>query len=95
MKMNKFLAVLIIFALVFSLGLVGCGDSEEKPSAPEAPTSYTASDPANQPKIDMIFPNLTAKVKDGVITQERMNEILKKVGDGEMSIEELQKIMNP
>ncbi len=67
------------------------GGTEEP--AEEPAETYTASDPANQPKIDMIFPNLTQKVKDGDITQERMNEILQQVGDGEMSIEELQKIM--
>lgn len=71
------------------------GDNGDNDGAAEEPAAetYTASDPANQPKIDMIFPNLTIKVEDGDITQERMDEILQLVGDGEMSIPELQAIM--
>ncbi len=101
MKVNKLLVVLLALALVFSLALVGCnGDEEpaepngeEEPNGAEEPKTYTASDPDNQPKVDMIVPNLAAKVRDGDITQERMDEIIQQVGDGEMSIEELQKIM--
>lgn len=70
-------------------------DAPATPDAPAEPAdkTYTASDPDNQPKVDMIVPNLTGKVKSGDITQERMDEIIQQVGDGEMSIEELQFIM--
>ncbi len=69
--------------------------AEAPAPAAEAPAlkTYVAADPTLQPAVDMIIPNLTAKVKSGDITQERMDEIILQVGDGTLSIEELQAIM--
>jgi|GEM_PF-3287667 flagellar basal body-associated protein FliL len=103
MRKNKLLIVLLVVALVFTLTLVGCGSKEpagnsEKPAGngekpADQPKTYTAKLPENQPKVDMITPNLANKVKQGAITQEFMDETIEKVGAGELSIEELQKIM--
>lgn len=104
MKSNKFIILLVIFAFVVSLSLVGCGSSEEpaanepaaeEPAAeqPAAEKTYTADIPENQPLVDMIVPSLKAKVKSKDITQERMDEIIQQVGDGTLSIEEVQAIM--
>ena len=102
MRKNKMLIVLLVVALVFSLTLVGCGNKEPAdngggtadPSKPaDEPKTYTADLPENQPKVDMIVPNLAAQVKNGEVTQEFMDETIRKVGAGEMSIDELQKIM--
>ncbi len=104
MKTNKFIILLVIFALAMSFTLVGCGSSDEpatdkpageEPAAeePAAEKTYVAEIPENQPLVDMIIPNLKAKVKSEDITQERMDEIIQQVGDGTLSIEQVQAIM--
>ncbi|MGD9677230.1 MAG: hypothetical protein AB7V16_02535 [Vulcanibacillus sp.] len=70
----------------------------DAPAAPaaDAPAAYVpipAANPDNQPLVDMIVPSLNAKVKSKEITQDRMNEIVTQVGTGELSIEQVQAIM--
>lgn len=80
--MNRKRLVLILLVVLLAISLTACGDNNDEPASngDEGSVSKDVQD-----LLDIAVPNLEAKLEEGKVSQEVMDDIISQIKNGEIS----------